>query len=126
MLHLQPLISLISAALECSIYLAPDAPGLTHQELIEIGSRLGHQEGEIGDALASPLGHIEIRSGRYVPSDAMMVIYYNFHQPEEPDYRPIKALNFLHAQMAELAKAVGARNARIERSVLVERAAQRD
>src|SRR6185437_15798349 len=44
--------------------------------------------------------------------------------PEEPDYRPFTALNFLHAQLAECAKAVGIRNAKIERSVMWERAKQ--
>lgn len=124
MLHLQPLISLITAAVECSIYLAPDAPGLTYQELIELQSGLGHQEGEISDALISPLAHLEARSGRYLPNTVLMSIYYQFHHVEELDYRPVRAVNFVHGQLHELAKAVGARNARIERAVLAERATQ--
>ena len=124
MLDHQALASLLREAVECSIYLAPDAPGLTPQELIEVGSRLGYQEGEISDALAWPLAHIEMRNGRYLPSIGVMMIYLHFHQTEEPDYRPIAALNFLYAQLGELAKSVGIRNARIERAVVAERAVQ--
>jgi hypothetical protein len=109
--HLQPLISLITAATECSIYAAPDAPGLTYNELIEIGSRLGHEEGEMGDAIASPLGHLEVQRGRYLPSSGIMGIYYTFHHTEEPDYRPVNALNFIHTQLQELARTMGAKKA---------------
>lgn len=125
MLYLRPLISLMQSALECSIYLAPDAPGLTLKELVEVGSRLGHQEGEIKDALAAPTAYIEARGERYLLDDGIMTVYYNFHQPEEPDYRPIDALNFLHSRMADRSKEVGARNAAIERSVIAQQAMER-
>jgi len=48
---MQEVIKFIRAALECSIFLAPREPGLTYDEILEIGKRAGFQEGEIGDAI---------------------------------------------------------------------------
>jgi hypothetical protein len=46
----QEIISLLKAALECSIYLNPTDPGLSYEEILEVGKRLGFQAGEVGDA----------------------------------------------------------------------------
>jgi hypothetical protein len=46
----------------------------------------------------------------------------NFHTPQEPDYRNPQAFDFIFAQLRASARAYGARNARLERSVIVERA----
>lgn len=98
---------------------------MTVKELIEVGSRLGHHEGEIGDALSAPFSGVELCGERYLPSCGTMNIYYNFHRTEEPDYRPINALDFLHAQLTDLAKAVGIGRAAIELPVVVQRAIER-
>ena len=47
----QQVVQFVQAALECSVYLAPKAPGLTYDEVTEAGKRSGFQAGEIGDAL---------------------------------------------------------------------------
>ena len=55
MMRQQEVQQFLAAALECSVYVAPKDPGLTHAELFEAGGRVGYQEGELGDALgASP------------------------------------------------------------------------
>ena len=46
----QQVISLMEAALECSVYLAPTDPGLTHEGLKEAATRLGLRPGEMDDA----------------------------------------------------------------------------
>jgi hypothetical protein len=46
----------ISAAIECSLYVSPGDPGLTHSELIEVAKRAGFFEGEVNDELASVIG----------------------------------------------------------------------
>jgi hypothetical protein len=63
------LVGFFKACIECSIYIAPTDPGLTHQELFEVGSRVGHQQGEMSDALLQ-LGtpHRGFQNGRIMPS----------------------------------------------------------
>ncbi len=48
----QEIISLLKAALECSVFLNPREPGLSYEELREVGHRANYQDGEIGDAIA--------------------------------------------------------------------------
>ncbi len=47
----QEIEKLLNVALECSIYLAPREPGLTHDELEDIGKRAGFLKGEIEDTI---------------------------------------------------------------------------
>ena len=48
----QEIDSFVGAALECSVYAAPLEPGLTYEELLEVGKRVGLQKGEIADSLS--------------------------------------------------------------------------
>ena len=41
----------VCAALECSVYVAPKEPGLTHEELFAVGRAAGFENGEIADVL---------------------------------------------------------------------------
>ena len=64
----QEIVSLLKAALECSVYVSPRDPGLTYEELAIIGTRAGYLEGEVNDALL----HVGIRFWgvpRIVPSE---------------------------------------------------------
>lgn len=114
----------LKAALECSIYHAPTEPGLTYSELLEVGSRVGLQPGEIADAMDQVADRyfggqddrLQLR-----PDDSVMLAH--FMGPEEPDYRNLQAFDFVFAQLGALVRAEGARQARIERRVIVERAA---
>jgi len=49
-IHLENVKKFIREALECSVFISPREPGLTFEEINEIGTRLGFQRGEIGDA----------------------------------------------------------------------------
>lgn len=117
--------SFVRAALECSVYVAPAAPGLTHSELLEVGQRLGYQPGEINDALSDintyenegPRGHL-------MPDFAALAFCLDFHTPQEPDFRNRQAVDFVFTQMSNCARTAGRDRAAIERSVLVERAVQ--
>lgn len=42
---------LLQTVMESSIYVAPRDPGLTREEIFEVGKRFNLLEGEIGDAL---------------------------------------------------------------------------
>ena len=43
------LIKFLKLAVECNVYVDPIDPGLSFEELIEIGNRFGRQAGEITD-----------------------------------------------------------------------------
>jgi hypothetical protein len=115
----QQLISFLKAAIECSVYVAPLEPGLTHEELIEVGERAGYQQGEIGDALP----RMATRSfGKRLLPDASTAASWIFLSREEPDYRNFQAFDFVVAELNALARAEGAARALLQRSVMVERA----
>ena len=82
----QRLVRFFKACVECSIYIAPTDPGLTHQELLEVGSRAGHQQGEILDALMQ-LGTPHRGNARVLPTTVDTVMWLSFLHPEDPDFR---------------------------------------
>ncbi len=117
----QAVVNFLQIALECSVYVAPTAPGLTRTELFEVGRRAGFQDGEIGDALPRITTESFGRSARLL-SNLMDPMWPYFNARPEPDYRNVAAFDFMHSQMNALIKSEGARNARLDRSVLVDRA----
>lgn len=118
-------VAFVRAALECSVYVAPTEPGLTHPELVEVGRRLGFQLGEISDALAQVNTHEhEGPRGHLMPDHAAFVVAMWFNETQNPEYRNYDAADFVFAQMDEAARIAGRERAAIERSVLVERAVQ--
>ena len=46
----QEIIKFLEAAVECSVFLNPTEPGLSYEEILEVGKRAGFQAGEVGDA----------------------------------------------------------------------------
>lgn len=46
----QEIINLLKTAVECSVFLSPTDPGLSYEEILEVGKRAGFQAGEVGDA----------------------------------------------------------------------------
>lgn len=113
------------AALECSYYVAPQEPGLTHQELFEVGKSLGLQPGEIGDALHEVADvYMGMRADeRLLPSKTGALVHWQyFIQREEPEYRDIRAFDFVYSEWRDSARTHGAGSVRLDHSVLVERA----
>lgn len=117
----QDIIAFLKAALECSVLLAPLEPGLSAQELGEIGRRAGYQDGEINDALPN-VGTAYFGVQRLLPSHHDLQ-FWRFYFQEEPDYRNFTAFDFVVSQLNALVRSEGAARAAIERSVLVERGA---
>lgn len=117
----QEIIALLKAALECSVYVSPCDPGLTLQELAEIGKRAGHLDGEIDDFLKF-VGTAYFGRARMLPSDQDTRSWVFFF-PEEPEYKNFHALDFVFDELNLLTRSEGAGKAMIERNVLVERAA---
>jgi len=117
---LQEVIQFIQAALECSVYVAPRERGLSREEVFEVSRRVGFQDGEIGDALASAG---QYHDGRYLLRSHQMTMWHLFHLHEEPDYRNIEAFDFVIYQLSASVRAEGLDKARLERDLIVERAA---
>jgi hypothetical protein len=116
----QEIISFLKAALECSVFVDPVDPGLTVEELVEIGKRVGYQQGEIGDALGQVIRQYYGKD-KILP-DGNTTISWMFLTREEPEYRNFAAFDFVFAELNALVRAEGAARALLQRSVLVERA----
>ena len=116
----QEIISFLKMALECSVYVNPKDPGLTFQELSEIGKRAGYRDGEVNDALPHA-STANFRVAKLLPSPTETSSWV-FLFPEEPEYRNFAAFDFVVDQLNNLVRDEGAARALIERTVLVERA----
>ncbi|MCC8955040.1 hypothetical protein H8B02_16810 [Bradyrhizobium sp. Pear77] len=116
----QQLIEFLKNALECSVLIAPLSPGLSFQELGEIGRRAGYQDGEINDALR----HVGVgRAGtRLLIPSPQETSFWRFYFHEDPDYRNFDAFDFVVTELNGLVRSEGIAKAAIERRVLVERA----
>jgi hypothetical protein len=111
----------LMAAIEASVYLAPSTPGLTRDELIEVGGRVELQPGEILDVIA-PLVYAPNNNGFLQLLPIHRMSWGIFEIPQNPDFRNFKAFDFVFSQLIAVARANGAANARLDRSVIVERA----
>jgi len=114
----QEIVSRLQAAIECSVFLNPTEPGLTYDELLEVGSRAGFLAGEVGDAAPyAGARHLKM----ILPSDHILtswkIIFY-----EEPEYRNFDAFDFVISELNARVRSDGAKHAQLDRSVVVERA----
>jgi hypothetical protein len=116
----QDINAFLKAALECSVLVNPLEPGLTRQELGEIGRRAGYQDGEINDALPHvTTGYFGVK--KLLPSSNDRASWSSFF-PEDPEYRNFAAFDFVVTELNALTRSEGSARALIERGVLVERA----
>jgi hypothetical protein len=116
----QEIINFLKAALECSVFLDPTSPGLSYDEILEVGRRVDLQAGEISDALQYATKQFS-GAKRLLPDDNT-VLSWAFLFPEEPEYRDFSAFDFVVSELNSRVRADGAANAHLERSVVVERA----
>lgn len=123
MLHMQKLASFVQAALECSVFVAPTEPGLTVDEILEIGKRAGFLQGELGDAIAQLHTQRRHVGNRLLPSESTTVTWSIFHCREEPELRNVQAFDFVFSEFNSLIRSVGAAAAQMEHAALVERGA---
>jgi hypothetical protein len=110
----------VRAALECSVYVAPKEPGLTYDELFEIGKAAGLERGEITEVVPQVAAPIYLGDDRVQPS--RIVTWSEFNITDEPDYRNPEAFEFVCATLRDLARKETAARAHIDREVLVARA----
>jgi hypothetical protein len=120
----QEITKFLRAALECSVYLAPNDPGLTREELFEIGKRIGLQDGEIGDALQGvTTEYMGVK--RLLPDVSTTMAWATYLHNEEPEYRNFNAFDFVVSALNARVRADGEMKAQIERSLVVENAVAR-
>jgi hypothetical protein len=108
----------IKTATECSIYVAPTAPGLSDSELVEVGQRLDFHRGEITDTLRRAQFPTAPGCHRWLPQSS--AFFADFIFPVDPDFRNIEAFDFVRRHIRDLARSEGERAARVDRAVLVE------
>lgn len=118
---LQHVVSVFQGALECSLVMAPREPGLTIQELLEIGRRCGFKDGEMNDVLGRATNYT-VGSDRLLPEKGTLDL---FLFREDPELRNYEALDFVLSELNEQTREVGGRAARLDRGVVVERAVGR-
>jgi hypothetical protein len=109
-------IEFIRCAIEASIYAAPRAPGLTHDEIREVAERAGYRPGEIADAThrACSVQWPDRRFG-IQPQEVPVDFIWKF----DPEYRSIDAFEFVSTYLRDLAREVGGTQARADRDVIV-------
>ncbi|GEN01723.1 hypothetical protein MRA01_62620 [Methylobacterium radiotolerans] len=111
---------LLREALMASIFAAPMDPGLSYEELMEVGRRAGHRDGTINDALQQ-IPYTYRERNRLMPVETDVMHAKSF-LPEGPELHDFDALDFVASAVNERIDDEGIRAARIDRSVLVERA----
>src|SRR5277367_3682969 len=113
------IIAFLKMALECSVLVDPLDPGLTFQELAEVGKRAGYQEGEINDSLPQ-VTTAYFGNAKLLPSPRD-TLTWAFFFPEDPEFRNFTAFDFVVSELNALTRSQGSAKALIERNVLVER-----
>jgi hypothetical protein len=125
MIHLQKVKKFIAEAIECSVFVNPREPGLTYDEILEVGARAGFKEGEIGDAFVTMGLHSLVRGSKLLGPEHSTLVTWKFFMRETPEYRDLDAFDFVYTEFGELARNVGHAGARIDRGTLVARAVSR-
>jgi hypothetical protein len=118
-MHLQKITQFLEAALECSVYVAPKEPGLTYEELVDVGKQASYQDGELADAIFQVTQRCDMVAKRYQHKPDMLWSF--FGHPQTPDYRNVAAFDYLQSQINAVLKSEGMRGS-LEHDVLVERA----
>jgi hypothetical protein len=123
----QEVTGFVKAALECSVYVAPNDPGLTFEEILEVGKRVGLEAGEIGDARAqATTQYFGVTNNKLLPDAQTSAQWGLFIFHEDPDYRNFSAFDFVFLEFNACMRANGVRNAQLERNLIVERAVAKD
>jgi hypothetical protein len=113
----------VLSALEASVFVSPRNHGLAAEEVVEIGQRLSFQPGELQDAIARfqrrmPRGlGARLRLHETTPTR----LSADFGSQQTPDFRDVKAFDFVRTELIALAKQIGESAAQLSRDVLVER-----
>lgn len=108
-------VEFIKQALECSVFLSPLEPGLTADELIEIGSRLNVQRGQVLDGIPALPPRYEGRRIQMPQSTMLSQFFMGF----EPDFRNVEAFAFVIEYLLNIGRVETMARAMAPRDVIV-------
>lgn len=111
----------VQAAIECSYLLAPKQPGLTLEELVQVGAQLGFKRGEVEDNLGHRPRANDSAPIRFGLDDGATGVLEDFLWPIENDQRDPRAFDFVRRELDGIAREVGFAGAALARTTLVHR-----
>ncbi len=112
----------LSAVLVASVFVAPEAPGLSEDELLELARRRGFGKGEVRDALRAHDPERVTNDGRLLPSVMDTASHLlDFNDSYQRDPRSYDAVTYIRDAFEKLRRDEGAHACVIARAVLVER-----
>jgi hypothetical protein len=118
--------SFVLAALEASMLVRPRDHGLTRDELVEAGGRLGLRPGELADAINRQLGQADWATRRLQLQGPQVIgLNADFNDELDPDYRDFASFEFVRQELQTLAAEHGEAAAKLTRDVLIQRGVQR-
>lgn len=114
MLNQREVGKFVDQAIECSVYIAPNSPGLTYAELFQVGQALNYKQGEIEDAVSFELnsGHIVQYGPKLEPGERINPLWELFSPATDPDYRNLAAFDYVSRELRDISREMRARNAK--------------
>lgn len=108
----------INHAIEATLYVTPRDPGLSLAELIEVGKAHDFRQGEIRDAVANWIPDDRERFKIEGSPGQLLTLSTSPEDPRKPG-----TIQFVFDEFRNLAREFGAKDARIERDILIRRCA---
>lgn len=123
MMRQMELMDFVKVAIECSVYVAPNSPGLSHAELHEVGKRIGYEHGEIDQAIGLALqsNNAAQPEDRICPGELFDSIWDQFLFKTDPDFRSLRAFDHVRKELRDVARQFGVGKGTMDRSALIER-----
>ncbi|HTQ02584.1 MAG TPA: hypothetical protein VMI54_01965 [Polyangiaceae bacterium] len=115
----------VLSALEASVFVSPRDHGLTPDELIEVGQRLGFRPGELKDAIARAQRNAPWEPKLRLRESNPTRLSADFNFPQSPDLRDLQAFEFVRTELIQMAREFGESSAQLPRDNLVELGAAR-
>ncbi|WP_083469136.1 hypothetical protein [Methylobacterium variabile] len=116
------IVQILDEALMCSVFVNPRDPGLSYQEILEIGSRFDFMAGEISDAAREVLDNYG-KGDKFIPKPHAFM-FLTSGVGEDPDLINYDAVDFVYKELNHQVRAVGANQAKLDRNVIVEKGVQ--
>ena len=111
---------LVSYALECSVYVDPDNPGLSNEELFEVAKRLGLREGEVGDTFK--FNRFGLVGNRFIPGEQGAPAGWGTSGIlDDSGCLNLDAFKHIRNELNEAARSFGGANARLRRDLIIAR-----
>jgi len=120
--NIESCVQFIQEALECAVYIRPEAPGLSSDELLAVAATKGYKAGTVNDAVDRLVksGQIDWDGPRLEFGRQTQGQFADFMFPLEPEYRNFKAFDAIFGQLRDLADEQGIAMAMAAQDELIE------